>query len=105
MPFRDAVLSANRKRRAAGIEDIIHVSLVFPDGEIANQHTLIYVPGQWVVVEGLIGQAQRAFTIEQGPALEYQRKIFEAIKMDTKKGWLNYLKWYRNWRDNYSVKY
>jgi len=50
------VLSANKKRKAAGIEDLIHVYLNYPDGKKAASHTLIYVSDQWIVIDDIVGE-------------------------------------------------
>lgn len=100
--LKNEVLSANRKRKAAGIEDLIHVHLLFPDGSEAASHTLIYVADQWIVLEELVGNPKRVFKLTHGPALEYQRKIFHAMEVDTRKEWLRFVKWYKDWRKDYS---
>lgn len=98
------IMSANAKRKAAGIEELIHVKLLFPDGTEAAAHTLIYAADQWVVIEGLVGVPERSFTLKQDQALTYQRKVFAAMQTDTRKEWMSFLKWYRDWRENHSVK-
>lgn len=103
--LKNEVLSANRKRKAAGIEDLSHIYLVNPDGSTAAYHTLIYVSNQWIVLDDIVGKPKRVYRLEHAPALEYQRRIFSAMKSDTKKGWLSFVKWYKNWRDDYSVTY
>jgi hypothetical protein len=97
------IMQANAKRKAAGIEELIHVKLLFPDGSLAASHTLIYAADQWVVVEGLVGAPERTFTLKQAEALNYQRKVFAAMQTDTKKEWMAFLKWYREWRKEHSV--
>ena len=47
------VLSVNWRRILAGVEDLTHVYLISPDNQEANKHSLIYVKGQWLVLEGL----------------------------------------------------
>lgn len=101
--MQNPVLTENRKRKAAGIEDLIHVYLLFEDGSVAAAHTLIYASDQWLVIDGVHGTAKRTFRLTHEPALEYQRKVFEAIQTDTKSGWINFLKWYKDWRPKYST--
>ena len=67
------VLTNNRLRKALGVEDLTHVSLLNPSGDTASSHTLFYVKGQWVVVSGLHGKPRRTYTLA-AQALEYQRK-------------------------------
>jgi len=101
--MQNPILTENRKRKAAGIEDLIHVHLIFPDGTTAAAHTLIYASDQWIVIEDLVGTPKRVFKLQHGPALEYQRKVFSAIKTDTRKGWISFVRWYKTWRNVYSV--
>ena len=54
--LKNDVLSANKKRKAAGIEDLIHVYLNYPDGKEAASHTLIYVSDQWIVIDDIVGE-------------------------------------------------
>lgn len=103
--LQNPVLTENRKRRAAGIEDFIHVYLIYPDSTTATAHTLIYAANQWVVIDEIIGKPRRTFVLTQGPALEYQRKVFHAIQEDSRSGWLSFVKWYTDWRKAYSVKH
>ena len=60
----------------AGVEDLTHVYLISPDNQEANKHSLIYVKGQWLVLEGLHGQARRTYRMDESELLLYQRKIF-----------------------------
>lgn len=101
--MQNQVLSENKKRKFAGIEDIMHIYLLFPDGSVAAEHTLIYVSDQWIVLDDIRGEADRTFKMEHGPALTYQRKVFAAIEKDTRRGWLNFVKWYKDWREDYST--
>ena len=101
--MQNPVLAENRKRKAAGIEDLIHVYLQFQDGSTAAAHTLVYVSDQWLVIDGIYGEAKRTFHLTHQPALDYQRKVFSAIQTDTKKGWIEFLKWYKEWRPKYST--
>ncbi len=102
--MKNPVMSENRKRKAAGIEDLIHVQLLFPDGSVAASHTLIYAAKQWVVLDELVGVPRRTFKMKAGPALEYQVKVFHAIEMDSKKEWIKFVKWYKTWRNEHSTK-
>mgnify|MGYP005621721295 FL=1 len=101
--MQNPVLTQNRKRKAAGIEDLIHVYLTFPDGKTAAAHTLIYAADQWVVVDDIVGTPKRVFKLNHREALDYQRKVFDAIEKDTKKDWLAFVKWYKTWRSEHST--
>ena len=46
------VLSINWRRKLAGVEGLTHAYLINPSGGEAANHTLIYVKGQWLVLEG-----------------------------------------------------
>ena len=46
------VLSINWRRKLVGVEDLTHVYLINPSGGEPTNHTLIYVKGQWLVLEG-----------------------------------------------------
>ena len=89
------VLTNNRLRKALGVEDLTHVSLLNPSGDTASSHTLFYVKGQWVVVSGLHGKPRRTYTLTPAQALEYQKKIFSP-KADDRKQWKEWAKWYVN---------
>ena len=91
--MKNPVLTENRKRKAAGIEDLIHVYLIFADGKTAAAHTLIYAADQWVVIDGLVGAPKRVFKLNHHEALDYQSNVFDAIQKDTKKDWLTFVKW------------
>lgn len=97
------VLTNNRLRKAIGVEDLTHVSLLNPSGEPASSHTLFYVKGQWVVVSGLHGTPRRTYTLTPAQALEYQKKIFSAMRANDRKQWKEWAKWYVSWRDGVSV--
>ena len=97
------ILSVNWRRMLAGVEDLTHVYLISPDNQEANKHTLIYVKGQWLVLEGLHGQARRTYRMNESNSLLYQRKIFSAMKKDTFIGWVKFGLWYKRWRKTVSI--
>ncbi len=100
--LQSPVLSVNWRRKLAGVEDLTHVYLISPDGNEANKHTLIYVKGQWLVLEGLHGQARRTYRMNEINSLLYQRNIFSAMKKDTFIGWMQFSFWYKKWRKTVS---
>ncbi len=100
--LQSPVLSVNWRRKLAGVEDLTHVYLISPDGHEANKHTLIYVKGQWLVLEGLHGQARRTYRMNEINSLLYQRNIFSAMKKDTFIGWMQFSFWYKKWRKTVS---
>jgi hypothetical protein len=103
--LQSPVLSVNWRRKLAGVEDLTHVYLISPDGHEANKHTLIYVKGQWLVLEGLHGQARRTYRMNEINSLLYQRNIFSAMKKDTFIGWMQFSFWYKKWRKTVSNTY
>tara|TARA_B100000945_G_scaffold178159_1_gene142902 strand:- start:288 stop:965 length:678 start_codon:yes stop_codon:yes gene_type:complete len=103
--LQSPVLSVNWRRKLAGVEDLTHVYLISPDGNEANKHTLIYVKGQWLVLEGLHGQARRTYRMNEINSLLYQRNIFSAMKKDTFIGWMQFSFWYKKWRKTVSTNH
>lgn len=96
-------LAINWRRKLAGVEDLIHVYLLDPSGGEANKHTLIYVKDQWLVVEGLHGEPRRTYRMTPEQSLDYQRRIFTAIKIDSFWEWWRFASWYKEWRKACSV--
>ncbi len=101
--LKTPILSVNWKRKLAGVEDLIHVYLINPNGEEASKHTLIYIKGEWLVLKGLHGTPKRTYRMPPEESLHYQRVIFEAIKKDSFIGWMKFARWYKKWRKNVSV--
>ena len=97
------VLAVNWRRKLAGIEDLIHVYLINPEGGEASKHTLIYIKGEWLVLKGLHGTPKRTYRMSPENSLDYQRVIFKAIKKDTFFGWMKFASWYKKWRKGMSV--
>ena len=100
--LKSPLLSNDKKRKKAGIEELIHVYLMLPDGNQFDSHTLIFAQSQWIVLDGIVGNAGRTYTLSAMEALKYQRKIMAAMKTDTKKGWIEFAKWYKQWRSGVS---
>lgn len=99
------VLSHPLVRRLTGVENLIHVRLVAPTrDEQDGTHTLIYAAGQWLVFPGLHGRARRTFTLSTEEALEYQRRVFAAVRAQAFGEWLRFGRWYRQWRKSVSKR-
>jgi hypothetical protein len=92
-------------RRLAGVEDLIHVCLVDPDGAQQVCHTLVFAARQWLVIPGLHGNPQRIFYLTSSDALEFQRHIHRAIRENSMSGWWQFAEWYRGWRISVSEKH
>ena len=101
--LKSPTLSVNWRRKLAGVEDLTHVYLLNPSGEEASVHTLVYVKGQWLVLKGLYGKAQRIYRMTPEQSLEYQREIFSAMQINTLWNWWKFSKFYKNWRKSCSI--
>ena len=97
------VLAVNWRRKLAGVEDLIHVYLINPDGGEASKHTLIYIKGEWLVLRGIHGSPKRTYRMSPEHSLEYQRVVYKATKKDTFFGWMKFAKWYKKWRKDVSI--
>ena len=101
--LQNPVLAVNWRRKLAGVEDLTHVYLLNPNGDEASKHTLIYVKGQWLVLDGIHGNPRRTYRMTPGDSLEYQRTVFKALKEDSFWGWIKFSSWYKKWRKNISI--
>jgi hypothetical protein len=88
----------NWLRYLAGVEPVIHVHLVDPDGGEAVRHTLAYAGDQWLVIPGLHGTAKRTYWLSPEQALTFQRQLYKALKQDALGSWWQFSNWYREWR-------
>jgi hypothetical protein len=100
---KSPVIRSKRLRRIAGVEELLHVELIAPSGEVANSHTLAFSGGQWLVIPGLYGDAERTFHMEVDAAAEYQRHIYAAMVADSGKEWRAFARWYNDWREDVST--
>ncbi len=103
--LQNPVMASSIGRRLSRVEDIAHVHLIAPDGHQANCHTLIYLKRQWLVIPGLHGKAKRTFRMTAEDSIEYQRKVFQAIKRNSFREWLRFSGWYRRWRRGVSERH
>ena len=101
--LQNPVLTIDWRRKLAGVEDLTHVYLLSPDGQEASKHTLIYVKGQWLVLDGIHGEPRRTYRMTPENSLEYQRTVFKALKEDSFWGWIKFSGWYKKWRKNISI--
>jgi hypothetical protein len=102
-PLTRAALQSPTVRRnwlrvLAGVEPVIHVHLVDPDGGDAVRHTLAYAGDQWLVIPGLHGTAKRTYWLAPEQALTFQRHLYKSLKEDSMSGWWQFSNWYREWR-------
>lgn len=91
-------------RKLSGIDNHIHVSLISTDKQDTVSHTLIFINDKWLVIPGLHGKAKRVFLLGPNDTMEFQRKIFVALKSDSKKDLRAFKKWYLKWRKEKSFK-
>ena len=101
--LKNPVMSRGIFRRLAKVEDLIHVRLLGPEAEQVASHTLAFASGQWLVLEGLHGEARRTFTMTGEECLTYQKQVFKAMKADSLMGWIRFARWYVAWRPSASV--
>jgi hypothetical protein len=103
--LKHGILAHPLLRRLAGAERVIHVHLVPPaPGLEAMQHTLVYADRQWLVFPGLHGRAGRTYRLSLADALEYHRRVFQAVKVNRSITWLKFSLWYRTWRKGVSER-
>ena len=100
--LKNPVMSKAILRKLAGIEDLMHVQLLGPEAEYVANHTLIFVSGQWLVIEGVHGQARRKFTLTSEECMAYQKQVFTAIKANNILSWMRFARWYAKWRSSVS---
>ena len=101
--LRNPVMSKNYLRLLAGVESVIHVYLISPEGGEAATHTLLYAGNQWLVLPGLHGKAKRVYRLTPTQSLDYQRHVFAAMQQNAFGGWMKFASWYRGWRKAVSV--
>lgn len=96
--LQSPLVARNWLRRMAGVESLIHVHLLHPSGGDSVTHTLAYAGNQWLVIPGLHGTPQRIYRLTPPQALDFQRKLYQALKTNTTSGWWQFSNWYRQWR-------
>jgi hypothetical protein len=106
-PFVRATLShpmmnKSFQMKLASIESHMHVYLESPTNDEVTTHTLLFVNKQWIVAEGIQGEALREFRITPEDAIRYQRAAFTAQKENTRKSWKTFKKFYLDWREKVS---
>ena len=101
--LRNPVMSRGMLRRLARVEDLIHVRLLGPEAEQVASHTLVFASGQWLVIEGLHGQARRTFNMTGEECVTYQKQVFRAMKANSIMGWIRFARWYGKWRPKASA--
>jgi hypothetical protein len=90
-------------REKSEVEELIHTYLVGPDGADVAVHTMKYENEAWTVTPGADGEPKRVFRIKADEAVEYQRRAFKALKTNSPLGWLEFINWYKEWREGVST--
>jgi hypothetical protein len=96
--LQSPVVKQNWLRVLAGVESVIHVHLLHPNGGDAVTHTLVYAGHQWLVISGLHGTPERTYKLTAEDALAFQRNLYRALKGEGMSGWWQFAGWYREWR-------
>jgi hypothetical protein len=100
--LKDPDLARNIPKFVRKRENNTHVTLHSPDKSSSVSHTIIYLNKEWIVAPGLYGTPKRVYNMEVQDALLYQRKVLEALKLNTKKDWKAFRRWYAEWRKGVS---
>jgi hypothetical protein len=100
--LQSPIVRQNWVRVLAGVESVIHVNLMDPNGGAADCHTLAFAGDQWLVIPGLNGKAERTYWLSPEQALEFQRELYKALKTEGMAGWWAFATWYRTWRNDVS---
>ena len=80
--------------KLGGAESLMHVTLAPPPGEAEVGHTIAYVDGQWLVIEGLHGSVPHVYRLTVEDAVAYQRRMLAARKANRPSTWLAFARWY-----------
>jgi hypothetical protein len=90
-------------RKLAGVEDLIHITFWTPGRPDGASVTLKAEGGQWTVSDGLLGKPKRVFRLNEAETLNYMRHVHMTRKSANPKVWLEFVGWYRDWRDRVST--
>jgi len=76
-------------------EMLMHVRLVPPSGEPETPgYTVMYVDGQTLVVPGFFGKVPHEYRLTVAHALEFQRRLLAARRVNRLRRWLSFARWY-----------
>ena len=75
-------------------ESLMQVTLIPPTGEPEVGHTIAYVDGQWLVIEGLHGSVRHVYRLSIEDATEFQRRMLAARKANQLSTWIRFAGWY-----------
>lgn len=87
----------------AGLEDNIQI-IFFTEGRPDSSSVTIMAKGlKWDAVDGLEGQPKRVFRLNATETAEYMRRVHATRKSQNPKTWIDFVNWYRHWRDRVSI--
>lgn len=93
------LLSNSLLRRLFRMDNVVHVYLISPiKGECDVGHTLMFVSKEWSISSGIHGNPGRVFRLTVEEALDFHKRVFDAIKIDSRIGWMKFTRWYLTWR-------
>jgi hypothetical protein len=103
--LHNPLMSNSKLRKVISGKNLIHVYLTSPDPNLDEdaRFSWIYVDGEWLVVPGFQGTAQRRFRLSVDDALELQRQLFKAISGGGVTDWLRMAQWYLAWRKKVEI--
>ena len=105
VPFAIPLASNTLIRRLLRMENIIHVYIIPPSqDEPEIGHTLVFEKKEWLVSPGLHGEPGRVFRLTVDDALEFHKRVFSALKIDSSRGWIVFARWYLKWRNRVSER-
>jgi hypothetical protein len=103
--LRNPLMSNNRLRKIISARNLIHVYLTSPEPEQEGdaRFSWIHVDGEWLVVPGFYGTAQRTFRLRVDDALELQKQLFKAMSGAGPTDWVRMAQWYVGWRKKVEI--
>lgn len=90
-------------RKMAGVEDLIHITFWTPGRPESSSVTLRAEGNQWYATEGLVGKPKRVFRLNETETLDYMRHVHTTRRSSNPKVWIDFVNWYRDWKDRVSV--
>jgi len=101
--FTGSFLNNEIIRKFAGVEDLIHVTFLNPGRPEGPSVTLKAEGNRWYVIDGLVGQPKRVFRLNEAETLNYMHQVHKTRKSENPMMWLEFVDWYRKWKDQVSV--
>jgi hypothetical protein len=86
------------------VEPLMQVTLVPPATKREAGHTIVYVDGQSLVIEGLHGRVPHVYRLTVADAIEFQKRMLAARKANKLSTWLSFARWYGGLRKRVAVR-